>query len=368
MRTRRLQCCVCLLILTLLLSVLPVSAQEVPTGMEEAAVTLREGLKNREESIQVIFRIDPDSFDGTQDSAIKLADQITALAYAHTGVPDEGDYLRHSIWFIQPTVHYARLSDCWQFTISYYMRYFANAPQEAELDPLIEDLVEELELKRDLTDYQKVSAIYNYICGSVAYDYETLEDDSYGLKWSAYAAVVNKTAVCQGYATLFYRLCLEAGIDNRVITGMSVNPSGEPERHAWNLVKLDGAYYYLDTTWDAGAYQYQWFLKTAAEFTDHEPDPEFMTEEFHWAYPLSELFYQHPFVPNGVEGDFEYQVTNGAAALISYKGDDRDVTVPAQLGGYPVRWIGQLAFFQNNYIESLTFSEGIRVMESEAIL
>lgn len=44
--------------------------------------------------------------------------------------------------------------------------------------------------------------------------------------------MINKTAVCQGYASLFYRLALDAGVDTRVISGEAGGP------HAWNIVKL----------------------------------------------------------------------------------------------------------------------------------
>ena len=59
---------------------------------------------------------------------------------------------------------------------------------------------------------------------------------------------MNKTAVCQGYAGLLYRLCLEMGISCRMITG-----TGNGGAHAWNIVALDGKYYNADSTWDAGS-------------------------------------------------------------------------------------------------------------------
>ncbi|MFR8181399.1 MAG: transglutaminase domain-containing protein [Dorea sp.] len=75
----------------------------------------------------------------------------------------------------------------------------------------------------------------------VSYDYTNLDDDTYIQKYTAYAALIDKTAVCQGYASLLYRMVLDAGVDARVISGDAGGP------HAWNIVRLNGKYYNLDT-------------------------------------------------------------------------------------------------------------------------
>ena len=130
------------------------------------------------------------------------------------------------------------------------------------------------------TDYQKVKAIYDYICSNVTYDHDNLNDESYSLKYTAYAALINKTAVCQGYASLFYRLALDTGVDTRVISGEAGGP------HAWNIVKLNGKYYNLDSTWDAGRSTYAYFLKNTNDFDDHVRDNDYQSNEFIEEYPM----------------------------------------------------------------------------------
>jgi len=371
MKNKRSLCRILVLALAMILLVLPVSAQELTDNqqIEEAAATLREGIKNWENFITVTFTTDSSSFDGTTASANDLADQVLDLALAHTGAPDEGDYLRFNIGYMEPNaVNFTKQADGWQFSVTYYIVYWTTAEQEAAVDAEIENLVQQLELRSDMTDYQKVSVIYNYICGNVTYDYDRLNDNSYGLKFTTYAAAVDKTAVCQGYSTLFYRLALEAGVDNRIVTGEAINANGETESHSWNLVKLDGEYFYLDSTWDSEMYDFQWFLKSEFEFYNHTPDAEYLTDEFLTAYPVATGSYLHPYQNDAWDGDFQYQVMNGRAALIGYSGTDRDLVVPATLGGYPVYWIGGSSIYYNNYVESITFSEGIRIIESAAIL
>ena len=70
--------------------------------------------------------------------------------------------------------------------------------------------------------------------------FHDLEDDNYKLKHTAYAALMHKTSVCQGYAVLLYRMLKECGIDNRIITGYG--GSERDEKHAWNIVEIDDKY------------------------------------------------------------------------------------------------------------------------------
>ncbi len=123
------------------------------------------------------------------------------------------------------------------------------------------------------------------------YDYDHLYDSSYDLKYTAYAALVNGKAVCQGYACLFYRMMLEAGIDVRIITGNG--GGGTDSNHGWNIVRLKGLYYNMDTTWDAGfsPEYYEFFLRCTDNFEWHTRDSKYDTPEFHASYPMASSDY-----------------------------------------------------------------------------
>ncbi len=62
---------------------------------------------------------------------------------------------------------------------------------------------------------------------------------------------LNGKAVCEGYARAMQLLLQKCGIECAEIAGHVLKESGElGVAHAWNILKIDGDYYYLDTTWD----------------------------------------------------------------------------------------------------------------------
>ena len=242
---------------------------------KELAAVIRNGMKNRQETLNLqINAVD-------QESLKALIREAFQIAIAHTGVPTEGDYLRwqYGGWRSSGNGYYADDGSIdWDITLT--VSYYTTAAQEAELDRRIDAVLDELNVD-NATEYQKILAIYDYICENVTYDYENLEDKSYYLKHSAYAAMMHNTAVCQGYAVLFYRLALELGVDSRLISGDGGGP------HGWNIAQIGTLYYNLDSTWDAGMTSYNYFLRSSSNFGNHTRDAEYDTKEFHAQYPMA---------------------------------------------------------------------------------
>lgn len=278
------------------------------SNADSAKAYIRSQFKNR------VLHI---NFQYSSASSLASADFMNMFsdALAHNGTPTEGDCLEYNYSgvavLIAPgggtyDVHYyitvpekfnawiqSNLNSNGQLTAipstePEYSGYYSTAAQENELTQKVNTILAGLDLEGK-SDFEKVRAIYTYLTDNVTYDYTNLNNDSYMLKYTAYAAAVNGTAVCQGYAVLFYRLALECGIDARVIDGSSRGGG-----HAWNIVELNDKYYLLDSTWDAGRGQNGWtyFLRTRDVFTanDHAFDGE-NSAVFLPSYSLSTLDY-----------------------------------------------------------------------------
>ena len=245
---------------------------------DEAAVILRKGMENREARIAI--RCPADAITPTDG----ILDEIAEKAMEETGVPTQGDYIRwtYAGWSGSCSLesddegrHYVFVYDC---------KYYTTAAQEAELSEKIDSVLQSLDINDESSDYDVICAVYDYICANVSYDYDNLNDSEYLLKYTAYAAMINKTAVCQGYSALMYRMLQQKNIDCRLIPGSN---------HAWNIVAIDGVYYNADSTWDAGKdpKNYAYFLCGDSDFAEHTRYSEYSTEEFYRLYPMAETKY-----------------------------------------------------------------------------
>lgn len=86
------------------------------------------------------------------------------------------------------------------------------------------------------SDFEKALYLNDYLAANCHYD------ETYS-KYTAYNALVEGTAVCQGYSLAYQALLSRVGIICEVIGSGSLN-------HAWNLIKINGKLYHVDVTWN----------------------------------------------------------------------------------------------------------------------
>ena len=217
--------------------------------------------------------------------------------YAHNGVPYEGDYLRRhldgtpDIYVWDPVItgiDEASHTYYYDLTVDCSAVYYSTGDMEDEVAAEIDQVLADMDLGSK-SEYEKIKAIHDFICRNTEYKLPEDGDDPPMLKHSAYSALIQKKAVADGYAGLFYRMCLQAGIDARIVYGY-----GKEDQHAWNIVKLGSLYYDVDCTWDADS-STEYFLMGHSQFLeDHTLFPEFTESEFLEAYPMSESRYSLP--------------------------------------------------------------------------
>lgn len=90
----------------------------------------------------------------------------------------------------------------------------------------------------------QVLLAHEQLCRNCVYDLTAAN------RHSAYGALIEGCAVCDGYAEGFSVLMQAAGIPAMTVIGSACEPSGSRIAHAWNLVELDGIWYHIDCTWD----------------------------------------------------------------------------------------------------------------------
>lgn len=95
----------------------------------------------------------------------------------------------------------------------------------------------------EASDYEKAKYVYEYLAGNV--DYVVSAPDNQNI----ISVFLNGQTVCQGYACAAQYLLTQLSVQAAIVTGEANGAS-----HAWNLVRLDGEYYYMDATWGNSTY------------------------------------------------------------------------------------------------------------------
>jgi len=260
------------------------TAAQSAAGMEtfqnaqQAADYVRSQMVRR--SGTIAFYIPTSLITSNNEAFSALTKEIVADATAYTDncSGQEGDALLWSYQTYQVNSQYDTATQ--NYLLTYTMTYHTTQEQELELTKKVNDALESLALS-EKTEYQKIKSIHDYICDNVNYDY------TYS-KYSAYDALCTGTAVCEGYAVLYYRMCKDAGLSVRVISGI-----GNGGAHGWNIVRLGANYYNVDCTWDGQdeTTRHTYFLLNEADFVDHTRGDAYATDAFYAQYPMASVSY-----------------------------------------------------------------------------
>ncbi len=112
--------------------------------------------------------------------------------------------------------------------------------------------------------FEKEKYINDFLCDNCEYAENGEFCDT------AYGCIVNKKALCEGYAKAFKLLCNKANIECDLIVGKA-----EGEGHMWNRVNIDGMHSFVDVTWnDRPEHRYIYFNITNEQLEyDHTLSP-----------------------------------------------------------------------------------------------
>ncbi|MBD8027311.1 DUF5050 domain-containing protein [Ureibacillus sp. Re31] len=123
--------------------------------------------------------------------------------------------------------------------IKVHQTYLTNPAQEEIVNEKVASILSTADTE-SMSDFQKVKFVNDYIVKNTEYSTNTTASPH-----SAYAVIQENKGVCQGYALLALKMLQALGVETKYVVG-EVYTGG----HAWNLVKVDGEWYHLDTTWN----------------------------------------------------------------------------------------------------------------------
>ena len=154
------------------------------------------------------------------------------------------------------------------------------ATTRAALSARVAEMTAGLEGK---SDYDKSRILHDRVCDAVIYRFSDNDQSVVG-------SLLEGASVCSGYARAYQLLLQAVGIPSFCVTGHS-----RGQNHAWNLVQLDGEWYYTDVTWDdqndKGGFIYYAYLNntyaqieedhTAVDFADYLPRSTATANNYH---------------------------------------------------------------------------------------
>ncbi len=114
-----------------------------------------------------------------------------------------------------------------------------------------------------MSEFERELLIHDRLANKITYV------DTGDKSHSAYGALVDGKAVCEGYSRAFQYALYKVGILSSNIEGQAGGG------HAWNMVKIDNGYYYVDLTWDdqsTKTYHAYFNLSYSEMSRDHKPD------------------------------------------------------------------------------------------------
>jgi hypothetical protein len=235
------------------------------TNADEIIETIHAGLSSHASAFRISYKDGDKDFDEIR----QLIDELMSCAMYNTDSPVEGDYVRYQYGGYSLSFEKTEGKGACQYQLIITPTYYSTVEEEQAVEKKADEILKQLNIEKITSDREKVKAVYDYICGNVKYDFVHVNSSHYYKDSTAYAALVQNYASCQGYAVAMFRLLKEIGIECTVVTGTGINKDGISEFHAWNKVLVDGEYLNIDATWDAGKFDYDYFLISDDEFVNH---------------------------------------------------------------------------------------------------
>lgn len=159
---------------------------------------------------------------------------------------------------------------------------FINQYAEFQYKKIVEENTDD-----SMSDIEKVKILHDWVCEHTRYA-DNINLPEYHTDASI---LLNDSTVCEGYSKACNLLFNYAGIESYYIHSSD---------HAWNIVKLGGHYFHVDSTWDDGEnISYNYFLKS---------DDDIRDDGFHSAWDLYTPTSLHSFQEGNQLPECSYSV------------------------------------------------------------
>ncbi len=326
-------------------------AQAYASDLEEVKTALVTGMRDWKESIDISgYGVLLDQMDALYTDVVNYnPDLFYVASFIHSYNPDT-----NTVISVKPK----------------YDTAYSKADVEKYNAALDAAFAEALPNQSGMSDLQKAMALHDYLAQHMYYNYLS-DGETPGDKHNAYNALVEGTAVCQGYTLAYSDLLKKAGISFDFATSDAMN-------HMWSYVLIGGNWYHVDVTWDdpsadkVGRVSHRYFLNSDSFIGNEGEDGHYgwvskqtcnstQYDDAYWQNALSAIFHM-----NG--GDYYLKGDRSGETvtinLVRREGSAEDVVYtletnswPASGGGY---WQGVFSSL-SRYKDRLYFNDSTKV-------
>lgn len=163
------------------------------------------------------------------------------------------DTVYSCVLFDHPEIFYSNGYVLTQYTVKDEVVRYSIAPmytmekeQAEEAQKLVDEYTEVFlqGIDKFASEYEKIKYTYEFVIINTEYELDSPENQN------ILSVMLYQKSVCQGYARAIQYLLSKLGVSSTIVSGYVQSGEG----HAWNLVKCNNAYYYLDSTWGDSSY------------------------------------------------------------------------------------------------------------------
>ncbi|KMT22872.1 transglutaminase domain-containing protein [Clostridium cylindrosporum] len=283
-----------------------VASASAPMDNKEFSITIKQGVyKATTPSMPTYSVSNYNEFYKALDSSIKNVDSSVKMVFKNSYLKGNLQGFRSNfekiISFVG-TGSYVESYSAYQYTedgnevyviyYNYHMSIDEVKRKTSQVNSLVASITSKI-VTSSMSDYQKEKAIHDYIVNTARYDVENLDKDTIPIdSHTPYGILVNKVAVCDGYATTMKKMLDAVGVDSQIVVG-----TGDGVPHAWNLVKINSIWYHVDPTWDDPISYLNGQLKPILSYDFFNKTDSYMARTHYWIkenYPKADLSKYQP--------------------------------------------------------------------------
>lgn len=167
------------------------------------------------------------------------------------------------------------------FTGTYIYGEEEKISKEAQLEQTVLEWLKGI--SASATDYEKVKYVYETIIRNTEYDMNAADNQN------ICSVFLNGASVCQGYAKAVQYMLTKLQVPVTLVIGNVETGEG----HAWNMVKIEDDFYYLDTTWGDASYLFHIGEDTTQIQNSPEINYDYLcitTEEILRTHTISDMY------------------------------------------------------------------------------